>query len=387
MVHKKNVRNLIFMVIPTLSLGFQSHKLRSRTKVLFAEPGPASIKKITIPQRYLEERTPEHQNAYPSVLHSIYVTPLLSKDQAEKCLQIAKDYAVETECWKSKDAERHVSYSTADFPIEDCSKLESYFDEIEFEKNTFKVIGKLFDVDEKDLSFMDLFCAHYKGKNDSDSVMDRLALHRDGTVISFTIVLSSPDDYEGGGTEFDALLDATGRAYEEFGDVLSNGVVKVRSPGHGVVHSGKIQHGAHVVKSGERTTLTGFVEVDDRCIRRGTMGEACKQWGRMDNAKKRRDRQKDIVGELDENQCATSGWMLSSGKFLQRKDATKNRSHVVGFAPAFSSVQRRGSIEHMREKNLQTEDILLRDILLPMEERIHPMDQFGLSQFGDITIL
>lgn len=367
--------------LSTLSNGFQPPKLSSRKHILFAESEPSSLRKITIPQRYPDSKSPLHQNTYPSVFHTIHIASLLSEEQASKCLKIATQYAEETECWKSKDAERHVSYSTADFPIEDSDALQSYLDEIDFEKNTFNLLGELFNVEAQDLFFMDLFCAHYKGKDDGDSVMDRLALHRDGSVISFTIVLSSPEDCEGGGTEFDALKDAIGPEYKEFEDVMQDGVLKVQRPGHGVLHCGKIQHGAHIVANGERTTLTGFVEVDYRCRREGVMGEACKQWGRMDNAKNRLERQMKLVGELDECRSASSGWVLSSPKFLV------GRSHVKGFAPAFSSVQRRGKFENFREKNLQAEDIVLRDILLPAEDIIDPMENVDLSQFGDITIL
>jgi hypothetical protein len=37
--------------------------------------------------------------------------------------------------------------------------------------------------------------------------MDRLAFHRDGSLLSFTVLLSPPNEFEGGGTIFDALVD------------------------------------------------------------------------------------------------------------------------------------------------------------------------------------
>jgi hypothetical protein len=46
--------------------------------------------------------------------------------------------------------------------------------------------------------------------NDSDedrNTMDRLAFHRDGSLLSFTVLLSPPNEFEGGGTIFDALVD------------------------------------------------------------------------------------------------------------------------------------------------------------------------------------
>ncbi len=378
------------LLLETIAAGFQTPSLGLKKKhVLFAKSEPSSFRKITIPQRYPKNNSPLHDNPYPSAFHSIHVGSLLSGEQSSKCLQLAKEYAEETKCWESKDSERHASYSTADFPIEDCDALQSYLDEIDFEKNTFRLLAELFNVEPRDLSFMDLFCAHYTGKNDidTDPIMDHLDLHRDGSEISFTIVLNHPDDYMGGGTEFDALKDAVGPEYMEFGDILQqDGVLKVQKPGQSVIHCGKILHGAHIVSSGERTTLTGFVQLNSRCTRKGVLGEACKHWGRMDNVSKRLERQIKMVGHVDEDKVVSKGWASSSSKFLGSADASANRSYLKGFIPAFSSVQKRGKL--FRNKNLETEDILLRDICLCTDEdRIDPIDIIDLSQFGDVTVL
>ena len=388
---------LLLLIATHLSLGFQhsSPSLVKRGSKLFS----SSIA-ITIPQRHTNDLSPVHQNAYPSPLHTIHIAQLLTPDQASKCLQLAKQYAETSECWSSKDSDRHSSYSTADFPVEDCDDLQSYLEEIGFESKTFGLIGDLFPIDKGDLWFMDLFCAHYKGTEDgtTSSVMDRLDPHRDGSIISFTIVLSSPEDYEGGGTEFQALCNV-GEEYDEYSNVLDNGVIKVRTAGEGVVHCGKIFHGAHVVKSGERTTITGFVNVDDRCVRTGVLANACKDWGRMDTANKRLERQIMMVGEDSnsnsnsngDDQVASGGWVTTSPKYMDKKDgstSSSTRTHLEGFIPAFSSVKRRGSEGFQRRKNLEAEDILLRDILLPEDERVNPSELFDLSEFGgDITIL
>ena len=143
-----------------------------------------------------------------------------------------------------------------------------------------------------------------------------------------------------------------------------------------VIHSGKILHGSHLVSKGERTTLTGFVDVHIRCIREGVLGEACKEFGRMDNAKKRLQRQ------IIKTNGDCNGWGSSNSKYL-----TSSVSSYKGFIPKLASAERRGDTEFQRVKNLETEDILLRDVLLPRDDRIHPSDFVDLSQFGDITIL
>ena len=372
---------LSLQVFASLNLieSFQSRVIsrRSFTTNLFASD--TSLEQITIPKRYTDARSPIHGNLYPSLLHTIHIADILTPEQASKCLRIAEEHAEISGCWSSKDSERHVSYSTADFPIEDCQPFEKYLEEIDFERNIFERIGKLYDLDPEDLEFLDLFCAHYEGKEKDDGenddfVMDSLAEHRDGTLISFTCVLSEANSYQGGGTLFDALK---GNDLDDMRSVLSeDGVVKVNNCGQGVIHCGKILHGAHLVSKGERTTLTGFVDVHSRCIREGVLGEACKEFGRMDNAKKRLQRQ--VIKTND----GCYGWESSNSKYL-----TSSVSSYKGFIPKLSSTERRGDTEFQRVKNLETEDILLRDVLLPREDRIHPSDFIDLSQFGDITIL
>jgi hypothetical protein len=350
---------------------------------------------VKIPQRYHSIRSPIHQNPYPSLLHTIHVAQLLTENEASKCLSLAKEYAQLTGCWSVRDTTRHVSYSTSDFPVEDCDALQSYLTQIRFEKKTFELIGELFDLDMDDLSFLDLFCARYTGKGTNhDVVMDRLNSHRDGSLISFTIVLSSPNDYEGGGTEFDALKDV-GENYCQVENLLSNGgVVRVRSAGEGVIHSGKIKHGVHTVTSGERITLTGFVDVDECCIRQGVLSNACRDWGRMDNAKRRLARQNQMISSQSVTNGlmvpSRNGWTLSNSKYLGR-GKRGGSCHVEGFIPAFRSVDRRGSDEFQNQMNLETEDILLRDILLPkdkrMERRMDVLEFQDVSSFDDVTIL
>jgi hypothetical protein len=62
-----------------------------------------------------------------------------------------------------------------------------------------------------------------------------------------------------------------------------------------VYHGGKLLHGVDVVTSGERTVLVGFVHVQRRRRRRrqqpSVLAQACRDWGRMDEAKRRLGRQ------------------------------------------------------------------------------------------------
>jgi hypothetical protein len=212
------------------------------------------------------------------------------------------------------------------------------------------------------MHYLDLFVAHYQAKDSEESkVMDRLELHRDGTILSFSLLLNSPDDFTGGGTFYDALRDV-----EPSGILHAGGVIRPDRPGDAVLHCGKILHGADVVTSGSRTVLVGFIDVSERCIRSGAMVEACTDFGRMDVAKIRHKRQE---------QKDHLGWVLNNERWLQ------GESHLKGFVPAFGSAVRRGDPEYQRQRKLEAEDILLRQVLLPQEKRTNEF--LG----GDITVL
>eukprot|EP00980_Cylindrotheca_fusiformis_P008719 scaffold1868_cov193-Cylindrotheca_fusiformis.AAC.4 len=304
--------------------------------------------------------TKSSDDAYPSSLHRIHVKPLLSIEEANKCCQLSNEFAASTGRWDSPDSERHASYATCDFPVEDCEKLEKYLDEIGFDDRLFSELSDLYAIERGALSYLDLFVAHYQVKEDGESnVMDRLELHRDGTLLSFSLLLNSPDDFSGGGTFYDALRDV-----EPAGILHSGGVIRPNQ-GNAVLHCGKVLHGADVVTAGYRTVLVGFVDVADYCTREGVLARACTDFGRMDVAARRYKRQ------LRKN---NRGWNMRNDKFL------KGHSGLKRFAPAFESVVRRGESEYQRKIKLEAEDTLLRAILLPDEDRV-------TSPYNDITIL
>lgn len=287
---------------------------------------------------------------YPSPLHQIHIRSLMSAEEAKTCCKLSNEFASSTGRWNAPDSNRHASYATCDFPVEDCESLESYLNEIGFHDRLWEQLGDLYTLEKEDLSYLDLFVAHYEVKTDTDdtNIMDRLELHRDGTLLSFSLLLNSEDDFTGGGTFYDALRDVT-----PSGILHSGGVIRPKQ-GDAVLHCGKILHGADVVTGGQRTVLVGFVEVAERCTKKGSLAKACTDFGRMDVAAKRLKRQ------AKKNH---QGWKLQNGKFLT------GYSHVKGYTPAFESVVRRGNEEYQRQKKLLAEDNLLRSILLPEEER------------------
>lgn len=334
----------------------------------------------------------ENTTSYPSPLHHIYVQRLLSPQEADNCCQLARAFATHTGRWDAPDDDRHLSYATCDFPVEDCAALEQYLADIGFHDRLWTQLGNLYSLEKDDMDYLDLFVANYQAKDDNNAndgnVMDRLELHRDGTLLSFSLLLNSQDDFSGGGTFYDALRDSQ----QPSGGILHPGGVIRPQQGEAVLHCGKILHGAHVVTTGQRTVLVGFVDVADRCTRAGVLKQACTDFGRMDGAARRYKRQK-----LKNNQCGGGGgggWWIgaTNKKFIQGHSQLK-----AGFIPAFESVAQRGEADFQRQRKLQAEDRLLRSILLPKKERktttakLPPNLELdgitGAFDFGEITVL
>ncbi|GAX10420.1 hypothetical protein FisN_21Lu122 [Fistulifera solaris] len=310
---------------------------------------------------------------YPSALHTIHVKTVLTPKETEQCLRIATEYATLTGRWDRPDFTRHASYATCDFCIEDCPPLQSYLQSIHFDTRIWDLLHSFYNIDHDDMSYLDFFCAHYRAKSDENlETMDRLEAHRDGSLLSFTLLLTPPDRFEGGGTFFEALRDV--EPTMENKDTFQTGeVIRPQQAGDAVMHCGKILHGADVITKGQRTVLVGFVDVSEWRQRPGALSRACRDWGRMDVAKRRLERQK---------QKGCRGWFLNHQKWLPKVDRMTH-SIIQGYIPAFRSVERRGNDDFQRRKRLEAEDVLLRTILMDRDEAEKSFDIFD----GDVTIL
>ena len=329
---------------------------------------------ITVPRHYEGE---VEKGSYPSPLHSIHVESLLLPEEAANCRDLAKMYAAESGAWEKPDSKRHQTYATCDFPIDECESLSAYLEEIGFHEEILTRLSDHYNVDMEDMTYLDFFCAHYQAQGNDEGAqptMDRLEAHRDGSLLSFTVLLTPPDEFEGGGTFFDALRDVDASESEA---LYPNGVIRLPQAGDCVLHSGKLLHGADVVTSGERTVLVGFIEVAEWCQRPDVLAEACTNFGRMDVATYRYKRQQEKTAKN------RRGWILNNSRWLpdSNADTGQGRSYIRGFCPIFTSVAARANPEYQRRKKLEAEDVLLRSILLP--------EKLSVISFSDeeITIL
>ena len=303
---------------------------------------------------------------------------------------MARAHANENQSWNQQDSTRHVSYPTVDFAIEESKDIYEYFEKIEFENRIFGALSDSFGVDVEDLSFLDFFCASYEATSDtldSDderSTMDRLEFHRDGSLLSFTILLSSPGEFEGGGTIFDALRDVTivddGHDSTDFPllTIKPVGAIQPHKAGYATLHSGKLLHGGHVVTRGQRIVLVGFISVHERNVREGVLSEAAKQWGRNDVREFWNKRRLSLLTKQQLNEKRESmtqqqpKWEIKNWRYLSKQGSHFGPKSMVPLS-VIKNIELRADSEKIRERRLRTEDGLLRRILLPREERSEKM--------------
>uniref|UniRef100_H3GJ77 Fe2OG dioxygenase domain-containing protein n=1 Tax=Phytophthora ramorum TaxID=164328 RepID=H3GJ77_PHYRM len=187
-------------------------------------------------ERYLAHLKPQESMLEPSVFANIWTLEESTLISDEVNLLAAE------QGWCK---ERHASYQTTDMPCHHVAGLNSWV-RATLADRLFPQIAKRYKLPKNQrLLFRDLFFVKYEARNGERS---ELALHRDGSVLSFNVLLNSADDFTGGGTYFDA----------------TKRTVHI-TQGDAAVHSGKVLHAGAPVLSGIRQILVGFLDVAD-CV-------------------------------------------------------------------------------------------------------------------------
>ena len=148
--------------------------------------------------------------------------------------------------WYTK---RHAAYSTVDLPLYEIPKLDHNIRRF-LRKHLMVDMARRFGFEADDLFFKDLFFVKYEVRSADDDDDDGreemqagLELHRDGSVLSFNVLLNPKSEFQGGGTYF-KHTDKT---------------VEINQ-GDCVVHSGTVLHAGRNITRGRRYLLVGFVE-------------------------------------------------------------------------------------------------------------------------------
>jgi len=347
----------------------------SKTKAILEGKSPALASNqatILTPHVYNSDGSIDHD----CKLGKIHVQPLLTKEEAEQCHRIALEHARESKCWEDgkMSGTQHASYNTVDFPliefpdeeVEDDNEsvflsdddpnsyypsdnpLATYLADINFDERIFQKLESCFGL--TDLFYEDLFCVQYVAKEEDVSGvgMDSLDFHRDGTLLSFTILLSDPNSFTGGGTVFECLKEK--ESTHLFGDenvqclVDGNGAVKPLEIGTCVLHSGKLFHGGAKVTQGTRIVIVGFVGVPEWFQEVDSIINASRDWGRLDVLEKRLKRQ-------DIQTRKNNKYVIRNRKWLPNASSLYNGYYPSSnFIRSYSSsslvtIQRRQEIE------------------------------------------
>jgi hypothetical protein len=173
--------------------------------------------------------------SYNRFLQRFSYQKIFTNDICRWIINECENYANSNGGWTTK---RHVKYPTTDLPIENVKPIFPFI--VETFKTIADKIKKSYNLnDDIKLNFVDVFIVKYKHNEQSF-----LELHKDGSFLSFNILLSNQDDFEGGGTYFD------------------DGLIMTQEQGDLTIHSSKIKHAGLPITKGTRYLLVGFVNID-----------------------------------------------------------------------------------------------------------------------------
>lgn len=152
-----------------------------------------------------------------------------------ECQAILNTCAQQTE-WTT---DRHSAFATTDIPIRSNHHLQYLEPLVKF--RLFPELAGHYKFKVQDLEFRDIFLVKY-----STNAQKGLKLHTDGCLFSLTLLISHPNDFEGGGTYF-ASIDKV--VHLNQGDVA--------------YHDARVKHSGIDITKGERYILVGFIDTLD----------------------------------------------------------------------------------------------------------------------------
>ena len=197
-------------------------------------------------------------------LWAVLLFKLLPAADAVRLIALAEHHAA-AYGWSRQ---RHRHHPTTDIAVETCPQLQGTLGPL-VSQVVLPTLAEHYDFKLSELSIRDLFLVKYEADSGHEE-QDRLAPHRDGNLLSFSILLSDPAEFGGGGLRFHSLgplcaacdaKDRIARARCEECD----GVGRLAVPGCGqgdlTTHCGKLLHEGARVRRGRRYVVVGFVNV------------------------------------------------------------------------------------------------------------------------------
>lgn len=210
----------------------------------------------TAPEPYFTYRIPPHPDYKETPLHYIHTFKLIRPEACDFIKHAALAY-VKVHDWATK---RHKSYPTTDIAVRKTPLWPEVSSIIKAQ--VFPTMSRYYHIPLEFLSIRDLFICQYDA--DTPNRQHKLNWHRDGSVLSFVVLLNEPSEFKGGATQFH----------------IKNGSVPLQSKGDIIMFSGRLAHSVEI-ESGKRYVLTGFVGIDDSFINQTVFNET--RYSNLDN--------------------------------------------------------------------------------------------------------
>ena len=135
--------------------------------------------------------------------------------------------------------ERHRGYATTDIRSAKIQTVDGWLRE-QLTTRLFPLLSSRYGFAINSFSFRDLFFVKYEA---CEGGQRSCGTHRDGSTISFNVLLNETHEFEGGGTWFDHTNKTHSITQGDF-----------------LIHSGKLRHAGTTITSGLRMILVGFVD-------------------------------------------------------------------------------------------------------------------------------
>ncbi|SAL99824.1 hypothetical protein [Absidia glauca] len=200
---------------------------------------------------FMHTRRHHRHDSSPDATLPCLIPQLLTQDECQTILDQLPG-ATSTE-WTTA---RHSAFPTTDIPIATTPSLR-YLMPLLQDRLVSSVLAPIYGFARHQLGFRDLFLVRYDSQ-----AQQGLAPHTDGCLMSFSILINSPDDFEGGGTLFYTGSNTVMMRPTHQGDVVH--------------HDACITHQGVNITRGERIILVGFVDTVDT-IRQDQLGNGARK--------------------------------------------------------------------------------------------------------------
>jgi hypothetical protein len=172
---------------------------------------------------------------YNRFLQRFTYANIYSPDMCRYIIKECEKYAENNGGWTKN---RHKNYPTTDLPVDAIPSILGVVSETFY--TILDKLSKSYNLGKNiTLNIRDLFVVKY-----SHDAQNFLEMHKDGSILSFSILLNDVNEFEGGGTYFD------------------DGLIAYLNKGDMIIHSGKIKHSGLPITKGVRYLLVGFIDIE-----------------------------------------------------------------------------------------------------------------------------